>query len=304
MPATWSELLGDGVVVLDGGLSTQLEARGHVLDDPLWTGRVLVRDPAAVELAHRDFIGAGARVIVTASYQVSRSGFTAAGLGPQAADEALLASVGAARRATRAAAPGTTCLVAASIGPYGAILHDGSEYRGRYGVPRQALVEFHAERLAVLAQGRPDLLAVETIPDADEADALVEVLGQHPGLPAWMTFSAGDDATTCAGQPIEDAVHVASTAPSVVAVGINCTDPRHVSGLIRRMRVVTSLPIVVYPNAGGVWNPAESAWDVRPGVPFPSGLVDEWRGAGATAIGGCCGTDAGVIAALARQLSG
>ena len=300
MQRTWSDLVGDSVVVLDGGLSTQLESRGHAMDDPLWTGRVLVQNPSAITRAHRDYVEAGARVLVTASYQVSRRGFAEAGLSPGAADEALVASIEAARVAT----VGQSCLVAASVGPYGAILHDGSEYRGRYGVARQALVDFHAERLDVLVRGRPDLLAVETIPDVDEAEALVEVLGEHSDVPAWMTFSAGDDSRTCAGQPIEDAVHVASSAPNVVAIGINCTEPGHVSGLIRRMRVVSSLPIVVYPNAGGVWSPTDSSWNVPSGPPLRRELVDDWCRAGAAAIGGCCGTDAGVIADLARQLTG
>lgn len=298
MPTSWTDLLGSGVVVLDGGLSTQVESRGHSTDDPLWTGRVLVQDPDAITRAHRDFVEAGARIVVTASYQVSRAGFAASGREPAAADAALLASIEAARAATS----GTSCLVAASVGPYGAILHDGSEYRGRYGLPREALVDFHAERLSVLAVGRPDLLAVETIPDVEEADALVRVLAGHADVPAWMTFSAADDARTCAGQPIEDAVSVAASAPSVVAVGINCTDPAHISGLVTRMRAVTSLPVIVYPNAGGAWNAADGTWDVAPGTLFPRSLVDEWREAGVAAIGGCCGTDAGVIADLAGQL--
>lgn len=299
MRPTWSELFGDPPVVLDGGLSTQLESRGHAMADPLWTGRVLVQDASAITRAHRDFVEAGARVVVTASYQVSRVGFAEVGLTFADADSALLASIEAARASTA----GHQCLVAASVGPYGAVLHDGSEYRGGYGLSRAALVDFHGERLAVLAEGRPDLLAVETIPDVDEAEALVQVLAGHPELPAWMTFSAGDAAHTCAGQSIEDAVAVAASAPSVVAVGINCTDPRHVAALVGRMRAVTSLPVIVYPNAGGTWTAADSTWDVDAATAFPRDLVAEWRRAGVSAIGGCCGTDAGVIADLARQLA-
>ena len=150
--------------------------------------------------------------------------------------------------------------VAASVGPYGAILHDGSEYRGHYGRTRQQLADFHRERLDVLVAPRPDLLAVETIPDVAEAEALVDVLADHPTVPAWMTFSAADDAHLCAGQPIEEAVAVASSAPSVMAVGVNCTDPRHVAGLFRRIRGECDLPVVVYPNAGGRWDAADGQW--------------------------------------------
>jgi homocysteine S-methyltransferase len=299
MVSAWSELFGDRPVVLDGGLSTQLEAHGHTVNDPLWTGRVLLQDPAAITQAHADFVHAGADVVISASYQVSRRGFEAAGLPSSAADEALVSSVAAARAATS----GGDCRVAASVGPYGAILHDGSEYRGRYGLSHRELVDFHAERLDVLVSSAPDLLAVETIPDVEEAAALAEVLAEHAHLPAWMTFTAADDALTSAGQAIEDAVAAATSAPNVVAVGVNCTDPRHVTGLLHRMRAVTSLPIVIYPNAGGSWNPADGSWDDCARGPFAPALVEVWQQAGATAIGGCCGTDAAVISALADQLS-
>ncbi len=298
MTSRWEALLGPGSVVIDGGLSTQLEARGHDVHDPLWTGRVLLESPEEVARAHSDFVDAGADVVITASYQVSRRGFEAAGLPARAADDALRASVETAREATR----GSTVRVAASIGPYGAVLHDGSEYRGRYGLSHAALVDFHAERLEVLVDAVPDLLAIETIPDLEEAEALVEVLAAAPAMPAWLTFSAMDGERTCAGQPIEDAVAVAMTAPSIAAVGVNCTDPRFVTELVGRIRSVTELPIVIYPNAGGTWNPVEGSWSVEASPTFDPDVVAQWLSAGAVAIGGCCGMDAQAIADLAHQL--
>ena len=299
MTTAWTDVFPEGSVIVDGGLSTQLEAQGHDVSGTLWTGRVLLEDPGAVTRAHAAYVQAGADVVITASYQVSRTGFEESGLTSAQADAALLASI----RAARDAVSGTSARVAASVGPYGAILHDGSEYRGRYGLSRGRLVDFHRERLDVLVGGHPDLLAVETIPDVDEAVALVDVLADHPGLPAWMCFSAADDAHTCAGQPIEDAVAAAISAPSVVAVGVNCTDPRHVAGLVSRMRAVTDLPIVVYPNAGGAWDPVDGAWHESGDGVFPDEIVHSWQAAGATAIGGCCGTDARAVAAIGRLLA-
>ena len=299
MTTVWTDLFSNRPVVVDGGLSTQLEAQGHDVSGALWTGRVLLEDPGAVTRAHAAYVQAGADAVITASYQVSRAGFEASGLTSVQADAALLASIAAARDA----AAGTSVRVAASVGPYGAILHDGSEYRGRYGLSHQRLVDFHRERIDVLAGGGPDLLAVETIPDVDEAVALVDVLADHPGLPAWMCFSAADAERTCAGQPIEDAVAAAVSAPSVVAVGINCTDPRHIVGLVSRMRTVTDLPIVVYPNAGGAWDPVDGTWHESGDGVFPDEIVRSWQAAGATAIGGCCGTDARAIAAIGRLLA-
>jgi len=295
MPAAWSDLFVDPVVVLDGGLSTQVESRGHPTDNPLWTGQVLVQDPDAITRAHRDFVEAGARVVVTASYQVSRAGFVAAGRSRDEADSALLASIEAARAATS----DSSCLVAASVGPYGAILHDGSEYRGRYGLERAALVDFHAERLSVLAQGRPDLLAVETLPDVDEAEAIVECLADYPELPAWISVSCVDDATTCADQPVEEAVRAAEGAPTVVAVGVNCTPPQHVSGILDRMAATTDLALVAYPNSGRGWDP-RTGWSGT-GVAMSDDDVRAWARRAAF-VGGCCGVGPADIARVAALL--
>jgi len=279
-----------GVVVIDGGLSTQLEAMGHQLVDSLWTARVLVEDPEVVAGAHRAFVNAGARIVITASYQVSRPGFASVGLTASQADAALRASV----EVARAGVAGTDALVAASVGPYGAIWHDGSEYRGNYGLDETALARFHAERIEVLVQSKPDALAVETIPDVAEARALATVLPAD--LPSWVCFTARDEASTRAGQPIEEGVAAFADHPGVIAFGVNCTEPMHVPGLLRRIRSVTDLPLVAYPNAGGSWDAASGTW-VGPRQPI-SEASRSWVEAGARIIGGCCGTDAKGIAVL------
>lgn len=287
-------LAAPGVAVIDGGLSTQLESMGYHLNDPLWTARALLDDPDAVVAAHRAFVEAGARIVITASYQVSRIGFQAVGLRPGQADEALQASIEVARRAV----DGTDALVAASVGPYGAIVHDGSEYRGDYGLDEGLLAAFHAERIEVLTQAAPDLIAVETIPDVVEARALAQVL--PAGLPAWVCFTAKDDASLRAGQAIEEAIAVVAGQPSVIAVGVNCTEPVHVPGLLRRIRSVTDLPLVAYPNAGGSWDATHRAW-LGPKQPIEQS-ARAWVAAGAQIVGGCCGTDADDIASLAAAI--
>lgn len=269
-----------------------------MLDDTLWSARVLADDPAAIEAAHAAFVGAGARVVITASYQVSREGFVAAGRTAESADEALRSSVRIARRAVG----DSGALVAASVGPYGAILHDGSEYRGRYGVTHDHLVDFHAQRLDVLLDEQPDLLAIETIPDVDEVRAIVQALEEHPDASAWMTFSCADGRTVCAGQPIEEAVLAASISPAIQAVGVNCTSPAHVAELLARMAATTDLPLVVYPNAGASYAP-ETGW-TGPRTAIDAGLVGDWLQVPTLAlVGGCCGVGAGDIAVLAAQVT-
>ena len=258
---------------------------------------MLADEPGEVRAAHEAYVDAGARVLVTASYQVSRQGFVASGRVPEAADDALRTSVAVARQAVG----DRDVLVAASVGPYGAILHDGSEYRGRYGVSRDFLVDFHSERLEVLVSAGPDLLAIETIPDVDEISALVEALAAFPSMPAWVSFSCRDGVSTCAGQPIEEAALVAAESPSVLAVGVNCTDPAYVSSLLRRLSTATDLALLAYPNAGGSYTP-ERGWE---GVGSPSGgdAVREWAGIdGVSLIGGCCGVGPDHVARIAETL--
>ncbi len=302
MSNAWRDLFGADPVVVDGGLSTQLTRLGQDTSGTLWTGHVLLDNPAAVTRAHADYVAAGADVIITASYQLSRWGFEEAGLDGEDAEAAMRASTRVARDAVQGS---DGVRVAASVGPYGAILHDGSEYRGHYGLTRRQLVDFHRERLDVLVATEPDLLAIETIPDVEEVEALTEVLADYPDLPAWFSFSAVDGAHVCAGQPVEDAVAAAESAPSVIAVGINCTDARYLTSLVTRIRATTDLPVVVYPNAGGQWDPADNEWhgDADPAQAFPDAAVQDWLAAGVRAVGGCCGTDDRAIRRVAQLLA-
>ncbi len=285
-------------MVIDGGLATELEARGHDLRDALWSARILADQPDEIRAVHDSYLDAGARVIVTASYQVSREGFAAAGRTAEAADDALRSAIDIARQA----AESRGALVAASVGPYGAILHDGSEYRGRYGVTHERLVDFHGERLAVIAAAGPDILAIETIPDLEEVLALVEVLADFPGVPAWLTLSCSDGDRTSAGQPVEDLIDIVSAAPRIHAVGVNCTAPEHVESLLGRMSVAGATALVAYPNSGRAWSP-QAGWSGE-GAEVGTDLVARWRAVpGVALIGGCCGVGPDAIAAIAASLN-
>ena len=292
------DAFGGAALPIDGGLATELESRGHDLGDTLWSARILADDPGEIRAVHEAYLDAGARVVVTASYQVSRDGFVAAGRTAAQADDALRTSVAVARDAVA----GRDALVAASVGPYGAILHDGSEYTGRYGVSRDRLVDFHGERLAVLAEAGPDLFAIETIPDLDEVEALAEVLGDFAALPAWLTLSCSDGEHTAAGQAVDEVVALVARTPSVRAVGVNCTAPEHVESLLGRMAAAGAPALVAYPNSGRAWSPV-SGWsgDSRA---VGADLVGRWREIpGVSLIGGCCGIGPEAIAGIARSLS-
>lgn len=281
--------------LIDGGISTQLERHGADMHDPLWTARTLLKHPQLIEQAHRDFIDAGADVVITASYQVSRAGFAEAGLSVKDADRALDDSV----RIARDAAQGTPVKVAASIGPYGAIAHDGGEYRGNYGLTKRQLRDFHVERIDVLGAAAPDLFAIETIPDLDEIEALADAL--DGSLPCWVSLTAPNAEHLWSGHALTDAVEAMCTVPGVVAIGVNCTAPEHVPAILDLMRARTDLALLAYPNGGGTWDPSTAQWDAPP--QDVGSLAKKWREHGALGVGGCCGTDATMIAEMQRALS-
>ncbi|QIK68744.1 homocysteine S-methyltransferase [Nocardioides sp. HDW12B] len=296
------------VLVLDGGLSNALEDRGNDLSGELWTARLLAEDPDEIVAVHAAYFAAGAQVATAASYQASVPGLVAAGLDRAAAERLVTRSVELARRARDEAcvADGPSgssgdLLVAASVGPYGAVLADGSEYTGRYGLSDAALRDFHAPRLELLAAAGPDLLAVETIPDQQEAEVLVPLLDEL-GLPAWLSFAVADGRTR-AGQPLADAFAVAVGSPAVVAVGVNCSDAGEVPAALRTAYDVTGKPGVAYPNRGESWDSDARSW-VGPGSWDIGGIggVDGWLDAGARLVGGCCRVGPSDIAPLASYV--
>lgn len=296
MPSPTSSLaavLAQRPVVLDGGFATQLEARGHDLSDSLWSARLLLDDPEAIRTAHADFFAAGAEVAITASYQVSESGFLAAGRTAEQARRALTASVRLAREAAEQFDGDRW--VAASVGPYGATLADGSEYRGDSPLGVAELREWHRPRLEVLAEAGPDLFAIETIPTADEAEAILAEVAAL-GLPAWLSLTVADGRTR-RGEDLAAVYAAAAAVPGVVAIGANCCDPDEVDAVVAAARP-TGLPVVFYPNSGEVWDAANRCWT---GEPTVGGLGADWVAQGVRLLGGCCRVLPAQIAALATR---
>ena len=280
------------VIVLDGGLATQLEAQGADLSDALWSARLLVEDPDAIVDAHLAYYRAGARVATTASYQATFEGFAARGIGAEQAAVLLRRSVDLAAvardRVAAERADGIARFVAASIGPYGAMLADGSEYRGRYGLTVDRLRAFHRARLSVLVATDADVLAVETIPELEEGIAVAGLVAGTPGATAWISFSCADGARIRSGAPIEEAVAAVDGAPGIVAVGVNCTAPEHVPELLDRIASTTDLPIVAYPNSGEGWDAPRRAWIGDRGSGVDGSAARGWVERGARLVGGCC----------------
>jgi homocysteine S-methyltransferase len=285
-------------LVLDGGMSNQLKAAGYDLSDELWSARLLVERPEAVVDAHLAYFRAGADVAITASYQATFEGFAGRGIGRERAAGLMALSVELAREAARRADAGRPLWVAASAGPYGAMLADGSEYRGRYGLGVAELERFHRPRLEVLAAARPDVLALETVPDADEAAALLRAV-RGLGVPAWLSYTV-DGGRTRAGQPLEEAFKLAADADEVIAVGVNCCAPEEVEHAVAVAARVTGKPVVAYPNSGETWDATARDWTGR--ASLDAERVRGWRDAGARLIGGCCRVGPDTIARIAHTI--
>jgi len=278
------------VIKLDGGLSTALENNGNKLTTSLWTGELIRTNPAQITKAHLDFINAGAQIIITSSYQLSYTGCGARGWSEDETNQALIASTLLAKNAVIES--GKSVKLAASVGPYGASLADGSEYKGNYGVSKQVLKDFHAKRLEILISTSPDYLALETMPDTFEVEVLLDLLTDCP-IPFWVSYSCKEGNQTNAGQDFQSAVELAQSA---MAVGINCTKPELITDLLRSAK--SDKPYVVYPNSGRVWDAVKKEWTGSAAVGFNDQLIQEWMESGAEIIGGCCGIGAAELAEI------
>jgi len=298
-------------LLLDGGLASEIEARGGDLADPLWSARTLIEDPDLIRRIHLDYLEAGADCVTSASYQASFAGLRRRGLDDDGGTALLRRSVALAREARDAFLETPAGrrrprrpLVAASVGPYGATLADGSEYTGAYDLDEDALVDFHRRRLHVLATSGADLLACETLPSAAEARALVRLLAETPETPAWLSFTCRDEARISDGTPLAEIAAELDSVPQILAVGVNCTPPSRIPALIDELRRATSKPIVVYPNSGESWDAGRRRWTGTSSAEDFGCLGALWRERGASVIGGCCRTGPEHIRALRRELVG
>lgn len=297
-----------GAFVLDGGLATELEARGCDLSDALWSARLLRDNPEMIKNVHLAYFKAGADCAITASYQATIPGFVAQGMSEFEAIRLIWLSVNLAIQARdefwsqrrlslskyelqqAQPSPRERPLIAASVGPYGAYLADGSEYRGDYELDEDELVDWHRRRWHILARTQADLLACETIPSFAEARAQLRLLQETPERMAWFSFSCKDGTHISDGTPLTKCAAYLDQFEQVAAIGINCTAPRFLAELIQAAFAVTKKPIIVYPNSGETYDVARKQWQGE-SMPAEFGTLSrEWRKLGAAGLGGCCRT--------------
>lgn len=291
------------VHILDGGMATELERRGCDISGPLWSARVLDEAPEAIRQVHLDYLRAGADCISTASYQVSAMGYAESGRPREDAARGLRRSVEIAQQARSEYRHESDrpVLIAASLGPYGAALHNGAEFHGNYEINFDQFVEFHAERLSAAAETSADLVALETIPSFEEAKAILAALARFPQLRAWLSFTCRDGERVAHGERFAECAALLNASEQAIAVGINCTHPRFVTTLIAAAKVATGKPIFVYPNSGETWDAANRRWTGKSDPAEYETLAGQWFQSGAQAVGGCCRTTPTHIRAVRRE---
>src|ERR1700685_1225497 len=293
---------------LEGGMATELERKGFNLAGPLWSAHVLESSPEAIASVHREYLEAGADCLLTASYQVSAEGFQEIGFDPQeaakAAANALRSSVALAEKVRGEYGSLRRIWIAASLGPYGAMLHNGAEYHGNYDCSFDDLVGFHGRRIAVLARTNADFLAFESIPSLEEAKAILAALQPYPDLAAYLSFTCRDGKQVSHGESLRACAELLDAKPQVIGIGVNCTAPELIGSLIGELAKITSKPIIVYPNSGEQWDAMHRCWQGDGQIQAFGELAGRWRGAGAQWIGGCCRTGPEHVRAVARVWRG
>jgi len=287
-------LLQQGPVVSDGAMATELEKRGVDTDSALWSATAMIDHPEAITAVHKSYFEAGAQLATTNTYQANVPAFVAAGVPAESARKLTRQAVQLANQARddyAATHPDFAGLVAGSIGPYGAYLADGSEYTGDYQLTTAAYQDFHRERLQLVTGVGVDVLALETMPNFAEVQALVQlVTTEFAGQDYWVSFSLKDPQTLCDGTSLATAAKWVAQQPNVVAVGVNCTTLENIEPALQTLNAAVETPLIVYPNSGDEYDPTTKTWQKTELSHTFDSFVPKWLAAGAQIIGGCCRT--------------
>ncbi len=293
-------------LILDGGLSNVLESFGCDLNQELWSAKMLIDQPELIKRAHLAYLEAGAQCITSSSYQATLSGFERIGLNRSDATKMMIKSIELADEARsvfiKKNNQSESIFLAASIGPYGAFLADGSEYRGDYRISDNELRQFHAEKIRILESTNVDFLAFETIPSLQEIQILSELISQSKKQ-CWISFSCRDSEFLNDGSKIIDALKICSSTNNLFALGVNCTAPKYISSIIKKIRpLVQDKKIIIYPNSGEIYLPESKSWKGISDPDIFQKMASEWLDLGVDIIGGCCRIGPDHITKLSQSL--
>lgn len=297
MKQSFDKVLKDvKIMIADGAMATELESMGCDLNDELWSAKILAEQPELIKKVHLSYFEAGADCGMSASYQATIEGFVKRGYSQSEAEELIKRAVTLLVDAReewwkeKGEDEGRVYpIAAAAVGPYGAYLADGSEYRGGYLIGKEELKKFHKKRMELLWEAGADIFAIETIPSLEEAITLAE-LTEEMGAECWISFSCKNGTDISEGTKIEECAKALEKFGCVKAIGINCTAPHFVESLIKQAKKGSRKPVIVYPNSGEEYDAVTKTWHGAKDGKTYGMWAQEWLKAGAEIIGGCCRT--------------
>jgi len=301
--ATFKDYLeNNSLLILHGALGTEMEALGYDISGKLWSAKYLLEKSEVIQELHETYVAAGADLITTSSYQATLPGLVEAGLTEKAAEQIIALTVrlakaardkvwGALDETEKAKRPYP--LISGDVGPYAAYLANGSEYSGDYGqITIKELKDFHRPRIQILLDQGVDLLALETIPNRLETQALIELLAEE-----FPEAEAISDGTSLA-----EMAKLVSQSNQILAVGINCSSPLLYNQALAFLKNAGKA-LITYPNSGEVYDGDSQTW--KPKDKDALTLVEHskyWHAHfGVKILGGCCRTRPNDIKALYQE---
>ncbi|MGV2875897.1 homocysteine S-methyltransferase [Macrococcus capreoli] len=290
--------LKQDITLLDGGFGTTVEAYGYDVKHELWSTHLIKEHPEAILKVHQAFVNNGAEIILTNTYQGAVQSFLNTGYTEREAEGYLQAAVELAHQSVS-----SNVLVAASLGPYGAMLGNGSEYTGAYQVRQSDYIEYHMQRLNILIEAGIRVFAFETIPNIEEVKAVKALLEDYPDIEAWLSVTLKDSAHLSDGTPIEEVIEVVNGIDNVHAFGVNCTSVKVIDGAVERLLALSEKAIILYPNGGRKYDAVEKVWIDQDDISLIEATV-KWKQLGVKIIGGCCQVGPEEIGALSAVLKG
>lgn len=312
--ATFKDYLeNNSPLILHGALGTEMEALGYDISGKLWSAKYLLEKSEVIQELHETYVAAGADLITTSSYQATLPGLVEAGLTEKAAEQIIALTVrlakaardkvwGALNETEKAKRPYP--LISGDVGPYAAYLANGSEYSGDYGkITINELKDFHRPRIQILLDQGVDLLALETIPNRLETQALIELLAEEfPEAEAYMSFTVQIPDAISDGNSLAEMAKLVSQSNQILAVGINCSSPLLYNQALSFLEN-TGKALITYPNSGEVYDGDSQTW--KPKDKDALTLVEHskyWHAHfGVKILGGCCRTRPNDIKSLYQE---
>ena len=280
------------ILVMDGGMGTEILHRGIPTTLPLWSAEALLTHPEVVQHIHEDYIAVGAQIIITDTFRTTRRVFAKKGLADKAHAATILACQ-LVQQAIERVNPGHEVYIAGSMAP----LEDC--YSPELTPSNQDLLQEHFTYAQDLKTGGVDFLLLETMITLRETLAAIQAAKQL-ALPFAVSFCTDAQGTLLGGEPLEQVVKEVEKYDPLF-LGINCVAPSIATQALRVLKIVTNRPLSVYAQGNGTPDD-DQGWQFVEVNTIDNYMrhVKQWIAEDAQIIGGCCGTSPAYIEMLSK----